>query len=854
MKFEALLSGTVRVFWATTYSFDLKLFDQYLLRRLGQSALNAVVLVDQDKLSSVWDHLHQDQTYLTKQAGRRYLLRGIAVPGGGAFHAKTYLVVRGEEATLVVGSGNLTRSGIDDGRETFTRFSSAREDDLPSMRAWGQWMSAIVEQHGDGLLRERWSALRRACPWILGSSTGTRFLSNATRPLLDQVVERLPADVAELHVTTPFFDRHAIALARLLNMSSPRTLRVYLGAGVSVHGPSLATVLRSVEEVSLSRFAPARFVHAKLIGSVAANGTGLVVSGSANLSHAALTLHQAQPGGNSEVAVVRSGTADDVRNVFQRSGLTLVEESLDWLDGLEFSDDHPGVARPLVLRSARWRDDGHVALDVEGIPAGAIADWDGATAGSPIESDGVSTDRLDTADTIPRVIWLVDTDRLQLSNAVVVDDPAALQEALAGRASSRSSRPTELAGMDMAPLVRLALWAHELLIFDPDETDAFRRAQEAAAEDANAEDPGDFWERYVREELQYDPRVQAYKPLTVSSTEVRPVDEMLRELETLLHAAPGAGAAGVLRVLTVVDDDAVAGTPWTMEARQRVRAYHLLMRRSAAISDPRHALVSANAPVVNYETLLALVVMAWVNDALGVVQLRKLLLTLLQAFVGPASGLGYLGQLDHDDRDAARIALDPRLAEIAAGLAFVALREPGWREDIYDWQPVIKRGRDLGVVAVGPLSSPVVLHATGASAELDDIEALLVQRIDWIDDDTWCARLSAELGLTSFRLEPHSPPVVPLAAKVTGIAQPVRDTRLLTVARRLLDFKHLQAVAVRAGDDTFVFEPGARARAKVGSQVYQTDDVVDSNRVHEIENQGGSWADLLGLGPEIAAA
>ena len=46
MRLEALLGRTVRGFWATTYSFDLKLFDQYLLRRLAPSPLNAVVLAD----------------------------------------------------------------------------------------------------------------------------------------------------------------------------------------------------------------------------------------------------------------------------------------------------------------------------------------------------------------------------------------------------------------------------------------------------------------------------------------------------------------------------------------------------------------------------------------------------------------------------------------------------------------------------------------------------------------------------------------------------------------------------------------------------------------------------------------
>lgn len=47
-----------------------------------------------------------------------------------------------------------------------------------------------------------------------------------------------------------------------------------------------------------------------------------------------------------------------------------------------------------------------------------------------------------------------------------------------------------------------------------------------------------------------------------------------------------------------------------MEARHRIRAYHLLTNWAAAVGDPQHALVASNAPVVNYETLLGLIVIA----------------------------------------------------------------------------------------------------------------------------------------------------------------------------------------------------------------------------------------------------
>ena len=57
MKFEQLLARNVRGFWATTYSFGLKLFDQYLLRKLSQNTLNALIAPSSRRLLVALDSL-----------------------------------------------------------------------------------------------------------------------------------------------------------------------------------------------------------------------------------------------------------------------------------------------------------------------------------------------------------------------------------------------------------------------------------------------------------------------------------------------------------------------------------------------------------------------------------------------------------------------------------------------------------------------------------------------------------------------------------------------------------------------------------------------------------------------------
>jgi hypothetical protein len=857
VKFERLIARDVRGFWATSYSFSLKLFDQYLLRKLSQSTLNAVVMTDHDKAAEVWEHLPANERYLARRVGSRYLLRGIQVPGGGAFHPKTYLLVRASDATLIVGSGNLTRDGIDGGHEVFTSFSTNREADMPSLRAWAGWMSRVVQAHDDALLRERWAALRDVCPWMLGNNEGTAFLVNDERGLLEQLTDRLPGTVSELHVTAPFFDRHARALADLITVTDPELVTLYAGAGMKVDGLSLAAVLANAWSVRVLSYEPRTFVHAKLIGAISNNGQGTLLVGSPNLSQSALTLTSTEKHGNSEAAVIRHGSADQLRAVFNGSGLKLVDRPLSSLNALEFEDEYPTVVRPLILQNATWLTDGRLTLRWSGkhnLPDDASVVWDEHVPGVLLGEGGVTAERIDARDPLPLLCWLADSEGNALSNRVPIDDPTALRESLTGSDRKSSSRPRELEGMEMIPLVRLVLWAHDRFIFDLGESAAIRHANDAAAENADDDDASDFWDKYAQAELEYDVRTHAYRPLTSgSSGHAGPVDELLRELQVLLHAAPDAPHP-VLHVLSVSvdnaegEDESSPGMPWTMEARQRIRAYNLLSRWCDAVADPRHALISPDAPIINYQTLLAVLLLAWVHKALDEDHLCQLLLKLTKAFIGTADGQGFLGRADEELRAAAIERLHGFTAEAAAGMVASALG-PGtpWREEIYDWQPILRRGIAHRVLVAGDWSATVVEWLTDETTTSSKVHELLLKRLNYIDDRTWCARLAAELELKSIEIDLHRQAKVTSAISVQGPTDPLHDGRLLTVARRVIDHKGLIAVAIMCGDITMVFEPGKQARALVSGNTLRSCGPTDTTRFKEIEQQGGSWADVLDI-------
>jgi hypothetical protein len=130
-------------------------------------------------------------------------------------------------------------------------------------------------------------------------------------------------------------------------------------------------------------------------------------------------------------------------------------------------------------------------------------------------------------------------------------------------------------------------------------------------------------------------------------------------------------------------------------------------------------------------------------------------------------------------------------------------------------------------------------------------------RLDWIDEVTWCKRLATELELQSISLERFNNPTVPLIARLVGVSDFLHDSRILTVARRAVDFKKVKAVQVRVGDDLFTFEPGAEARTRIGKaqpQRYRTTDPANVDRLKAIEEQGGALSDLFRVPSADASA
>lgn len=114
----------------TCYNFDPIFFESvYLptLRRLGIT--NVVVLTD----ASMYDQLLSDASYSCHQVKMNgYQLVRKENHYGGVFHSKVIMLFGMDEAALIVGSGNITFSGMSNNEEVWNAFQPREKVRLTS--------------------------------------------------------------------------------------------------------------------------------------------------------------------------------------------------------------------------------------------------------------------------------------------------------------------------------------------------------------------------------------------------------------------------------------------------------------------------------------------------------------------------------------------------------------------------------------------------------------------------------------------------------------------------------------------------------------------------------------------------
>jgi hypothetical protein len=812
---DELFKSDRAALWATTYNLELALFNEYLLRRLGDPPLNIVVLADRRCLDRLLAAIPGDRLDLVGPVNRRWLLRAVQL-GTGRFHPKSYLIVTARTAKLLVGSGNLTNSGLDGGREVFTSFTSGSPVGDAAIRSWRQWMRRLVAQIGDVRLAERFADLeeRIPSPPRLTVVAESPLWHNLDAPLADQFCNAITARataIDELMVTAPFYDETGEALAQLAARLAPRTIRLHTATSTSVDGCQLARRLTTLgAQVEILAYRPDRFTHAKLIG-VTAGPHGWLLSGSANLSHAALTLTAAA--GNVELAVFCALSAEQLRASFLPLDTTAEPQPLESLTSFTYrsSPENDQEQPRVTILSGTLLGDGRAHI-VASQPVQSVWRLADHNDSQPLVPSGT------TAETVGPlsgpIVQLVDVGGAVISNRVVLDDPDALTRIMAVGDGPSSSRPAELTTPDaQSPLGEALLWLHRHMFMDVTE-----HAPPGGGAGGNgapeSPDDDDLWTRLERERLGRDPRAGIYSHLFGDRNVPADVTDPLVELlEAMRNRAPAdsrgdAPSAPVIRPPRADEPKRRPGVTWSVTARIRVRARNVLRRWAGAQTDPRLSWVDPLAPLGNLRAIASVFALLWDRYStfdgiaeLSAEDLDDLWYRWFAPFVGTGGDGGWLDRLDLTPDQLAR-SVDHEFIENVTKLCLLAVREGrDHRQRVIAWQATLQAAFDRDLIVVTNRIADDIGAIVGREVTAEQLSDDLLNCLIFIDDELWCERTASASGLPSLSLEAvEAGQAVSVRLKIAGIENPLYDARvphLILAARR---YRRADSIAIFSQD------------------------------------------------------
>lgn len=288
-----------------TFNADLGFFEARALGACLSAGARVCVLAD----ASVW----RPDPRAAKHAGRTYHVGLTTVTG--AFHPKLVALVGPRRGVVAIGSGNLTLGGWQHNSELWTVFRADEQQapralvDLPNLvRDLTRFPMDAVARRAVARTADELEALLRRCPQL--HDTGHRILASSRGPIVDELPD---GPVAHLWLYAPFHDPEARGVAALVDRLRPDDVTVMVQPGLTVMEPeslrralsaSAATTWQVVQDTELNRFGNPRYRHGKLIEWATRDGARFAVTGSANLSYAALCAPAGH--GNTELAVLSS--------------------------------------------------------------------------------------------------------------------------------------------------------------------------------------------------------------------------------------------------------------------------------------------------------------------------------------------------------------------------------------------------------------------------------------------------------------------------------------------------------------------------------------------------------------------
>lgn len=275
-----------------SYGADLAFYEEAFLRPFWQNnCKNNLVFIDSERYRDTTSDWRDSANWV----GKRYLLTPIRFSGLLSFHSKLLLLLGKERARLLLGSGNLTFTGIGVNHEVFTCLDWTEQHGVHLQifqQVW-QLIGRVQDQLGHSdQARLMYDKASSNSDWLLASSetkSNIQFLHNLDELLMDLCARALSSEkIHEITILSPFLDFRAKALREMFVRFKPRHLKLVL------QNHNCSGDLELLEKLQTSGF-PLRihlfseesnYLHAKIYLFKTDRYT-YILTGSANCSDAA---------------------------------------------------------------------------------------------------------------------------------------------------------------------------------------------------------------------------------------------------------------------------------------------------------------------------------------------------------------------------------------------------------------------------------------------------------------------------------------------------------------------------------------------------------------------------------------
>lgn len=306
---DYLCGKDYKIVLMTTFNFEIEFFERFVLNQLYDNNIRKISLfVDAKELSK--SIIKIESSYI----GKRYFVTPIEM--NSSFHPKVFLLLGDKKARLIVGSANLTRSGLKSNNEIFNVFDYDDKNQknlslINSAMKFFLQLHSINETEND--LFEEISYIGYLDKDIINNEL--YFLNNIDESILDQIKELISEDIKTIDIAVPYYDNELLALKEIISRYPDAKINLYIQNRMSTFNVKYNKEKNIIAEDCIMPFNKCEcndsnnFYHGKAI-RFNANDRSYIVYGSANCTLSAL-VNSYYKSGNIECNILEIGEVND---------------------------------------------------------------------------------------------------------------------------------------------------------------------------------------------------------------------------------------------------------------------------------------------------------------------------------------------------------------------------------------------------------------------------------------------------------------------------------------------------------------------------------------------------------------